>query len=297
MQTLAIDIGGTKIALGLVSNGQLVERRQLPTPTAKSAIQFAETILEQCQDWLALVENIGISTTGLVTEQGISAINPDTLAFPTPFPLHQAIEQCTGKTVAMLNDAQAAAWYEYAQLHAIKSAFEEPKTKNMAYITVSTGVGGGLVIDGKLHKGVNNFAGHIGHTIIDINGPICGCGQQGCVEAIASGTAIEKQSRIDISPAIDNKTLFATADTNPIAEAIIQRSCQAIAALCCNLKASLDLDVIVLGGGIGFATGYIDRLEQLMALRPAPFQVKIVPAQGDYDACLLGAAYQFIHID
>lgn len=74
--TLAIDIGGTKIAIGLVHGDAIVERRQFPTPTVKEASQFAAMILEQAADWLDRATRIGISTTGLVTEQGISAINP-----------------------------------------------------------------------------------------------------------------------------------------------------------------------------------------------------------------------------
>ncbi|WP_391091198.1 N-acetylmannosamine kinase [Vibrio sp. NH-UV-68] len=287
MNVLAIDIGGTKVALGLVSNGKLSDRKQIPTINVTSVNQFANHILKHCQSWLADVDRIGISSTGLVTEHGISAINPETLAFPTPFPLHTEMEKLTGKPVAMLNDAQAAAWYEYLHL--------AEQEKNMAYITVSTGVGGGLVIDGKLHRGQTNFAGHIGHVVIDPNGPICGCGQQGCVEAVASGTAINKYATQTITTPINNIELFEQAHQNPDAERVIQQSAQAIATLCCNLKASLDLDVIVIGGGIGLAKGYLARVILHIEKRPLPFQIKLVPAKGNYDACLLGAAYLFEH--
>lgn len=287
MNILAIDIGGTKIALGLVSNGKLCERIQIPTIDVTSANQFATYILKHCQPWLVDVDRIGISTTGLVTEQGISAINPDTLAFPAPFPLHTEIQTHTGKPVAMLNDAQAAAWYEYLHL--------TEQEQNMAYLTVSTGVGGGLIINGKLHRGENNFAGHIGHLVIDPNGPVCGCGQKGCVEAIASGTAINKYAKQTISQTISNVELFEQAHLNSSAENIIQQSAQAIATLCCNLKASLDLDVIVIGGGVGLASGYLERVSQHIEMRPPPFQVKLVPAKGNHDACLLGAAALFEH--
>lgn len=285
MNILAIDIGGTKIALGLVSNGKLCERIQIPTIDVTSANQFASHILQHCQPWLIDVDRIGISTTGLVTKHGISAINPDTLAFPTPFPLHTEIEAQTGKSVAMLNDAQAAAWYEYLHL--------TEQYQNMAYLTVSTGVGGGLVINGKLHRGHNNFAGHIGHMVIDPNGPLCGCGQQGCVEAIASGTAINQSAKQTINKTITNVELFEQAHLNSSAEHIIQQSAQAVATLCCNLKASLDLDVIVVGGGVGLATGYLERVTQHIEMRPRPFQIKLIPAKGNHDACLLGAAALF----
>lgn len=286
MCTLAIDIGGTKIAIGLVESGKLTARQQIPTPKATNVDKFAQHILHYCNQWMDSVTAIGVSTTGLVSKAGISAINPDTLAFPTPFPLADCLQKRTGKRVAMLNDAQAAAWYEYTRLNT--------PVDNMAFITVSTGVGGGIVINRQLYKGNGGLAGHIGHTVIDHQGPDCGCGQTGCVEAIASGTAIKKASDACFSPPISNIQLFALASENEKAEAIIDRSARAIATLCCNLKAALDLDIIVLGGGIGLATGYLERVNQAIQAHPHAFQVPVVPANGDYDACLLGAAYQFM---
>ncbi len=285
MNTLAIDIGGTKIALGLVTGGELKERRQIPTPKVRSAEQFAKAIADECHHWLSRVDRIGVSTTGLVTSEGITAINPDTLSFPTPFPLHHALTALTALPVTILNDAQAAAWFEFLQLN--------DSVQNMAYITVSTGVGGGLVLNRQLHKGANNFAGHIGHMVIDQNGHECGCGQKGCVEAIASGTAINKVAKNVISPDITNIELFSMASNNAQAKSIIQSSAKAIATLCCNLKASLDLDIIVLGGGVGLAEGYLSRVQNEIDNRPAPFRVGVVAANGSHDACLLGAAHQF----
>lgn len=285
MSTLAIDIGGTKIAIGLVENDTIVERRQFPTPLVQDATAFAQTIIDHATEWLAASKRIGVSTTGLVTKQGISAINPDTLAFPAPFPLAQALENMTGLPVAMLNDAQAAAWYEYTNISS--------SARNMAFITVSTGVGGGIIIDGKLHSGASGLAGHVGHFSINPHGPQCGCGQVGCVEAIASGTAIKRRSDELFNPVISNIELFKLAEMNPQAEEVITASAEAIATLCCNLKATLDLDVIVLGGGVGLAHGYLQRVQQCILQRPNAFQVPIVEAKGDYDACLLGAAFQF----
>lgn len=285
MRTLAIDIGGTKIALGLVEQGVLIERKQISTPVVNDVDLFAHTLLTSSSDWVKECDNIGISTTGLVTELGISAINPDTLAFPAPFPLVQAIEKHVRLPVQILNDAQAAAWFEYTQL--------DDQVKNMAFITVSTGVGGGIIIDGKLHQGQSGLAGHIGHMSVSLTGPKCGCGQMGCVEAIASGTAIQRASEQRFSSPVSNIELFEQAQTNTDAGAIIDQSAQAIALLCCNLKACLDLDVIVLGGGIGLAKNYIARVDQAIKRRPAVFQVPVVAAKGDYDACLLGAAFQF----
>ncbi|KJY80138.1 N-acetylmannosamine kinase [Vibrio nigripulchritudo] len=288
MKILAIDIGGTKIAIGLVdlSTQTLTERKQIPTPDAQSADQFVHHIIQHCQEWLPKAEKIGISTTGWVSHAGVTSTNPDTLAFPTPFPLRQAMEALTNKPTSMLNDAQAAAWYEYLQL-------DQPLS-NIAYITISTGVGGGLILDGQLHKGATNFAGHIGHTVINIDGHPCGCGQNGCVEAVASGNAIQRQVKEKIGNEISNIKLFDLAPENPQAQEIINNSAKAIATLCQNLKASLDLDAIVIGGGIGLANGYLETVRHYIQKSPPPFHIPLFSAQGDYDACLLGAAFQFI---
>ncbi|ELY5142999.1 N-acetylmannosamine kinase [Vibrio vulnificus] len=287
MKVLAIDIGGTKIALGNVVDAHLQHRKQFPTPVVNDATTLAKEILAHCQAWLSDVDAIGISTTGLVSEQGISAINPGTLSFPTPFPLHSELHRLSGKPVKMLNDAQAAAWYEFLQLS------PELDVRNMAYITVSTGVGGGLVINQQLHKGKSNFAGHIGHTVLDPNGPLCGCQQRGCVEAIASGNAINTGAQALFGQAISNIELFQLAQHNEQASALIQQSAKAIAQLCLNLKATLDLDLVVIGGGVGLAHGYLARVQAFIDKQPLVFQVKVRPAVGDYDACLLGAAFQF----
>ncbi|WP_353500121.1 N-acetylmannosamine kinase [Vibrio sp. CB1-14] len=285
MSTLAIDIGGTKVALGMVENGKLIERTQIATPSTIDVREFANHILSPCSEWLEKAQNIGISTTGWVKPEGITSINPDTLPFPQPFALHREVERTSDRPVAMLNDAQAAACFEFKS-HA-------NLVKNMAYVTVSTGVGGGIIIDGKLHKGSNWLAGHIGHTVIDINGPDCGCGQNGCVEAIASGTAINKVAQATINPTISNIELFELARNDASAMAIIKRSAQAIAVLCTNLKATYDLDLVVLGGGVGLASHYMELVDEYIQQKPAAFRVPITKASGDYDACLLGAAEQF----
>ncbi|MEI8672844.1 N-acetylmannosamine kinase [Vibrio sp. SA48] len=285
MRTLAIDIGGTKVALGVVEGGVLIKRHQIETPESQNVVLFTQSILKDIQNWIDDIDNIGVSTTGFVTESGITAINPDTLSFPTPFPFAQELERQIGKTVSMLNDAQAAAWYEFVQLN--------DASVNMAFITVSTGVGGGIIIDGKLHQGHSGLAGHIGHMSIDINGKECGCGQVGCVESIASGTAIKKASDKQFKDPLTNIELFEQANNNPVAELIITNSANAIATLCCNLKACLDLDVVVLGGGVGFAVGYLERVNNAIQSRPKVFQLPVVAAKGNYDACLLGAAFQF----
>lgn len=281
MNVFTIDIGGTKVALGLISHNKLIDSVTFPTPKEITVDSFAWEILNLKPDWVDKANYIGISTTGYVSSDGISSINPDTLDFPQPFPLQRVIQNLAKKPTTMINDAQAAAWYEHQQ-----QAFGD----NMAYITISTGVGGGIVINNKLIYGNTGLAGHLGHSVITDH-TLCGCGQVGCVEALASGTAITKQANEIFNTQITNIELFELAKNNQKADQIIEHSAQAIATLCCNLKMMLDLDYIVIGGGVGLAPGYYQRIKKSISLKPAISHINIIPAVGGSNTCLLGAAY------
>ncbi|RTZ18024.1 ROK family protein [Vibrio aquaticus] len=279
---LSIDIGGTKVAIGYVSDGKLKESIRISTPKINDVETFVDCLLKVKPNWIKQSDMIGISTTGFVKEQSITAINPDTLRFPHPFPLQRVIHQKSQLPTIMINDAQAAAWYEYSFIDNVK---------NMAYLTVSTGVGGGIIINGKLVEGI---AGHVGHTkVSDIIR--CGCGRTGCVEAIASGTAVLKRANEEIDPDITNVELFKLAETDSRAYSIINHSAKAIAALCANLKVSLNLEAIVIGGGIGLAENYLNLVKAHIKSKPDFAQIDIMPANGGHNSCLLGAAYLAAH--
>ncbi|EOG1394230.1 ROK family protein, partial [Vibrio cholerae] len=106
MRTLAIDIGGTKIALAIVEEGTIIQRYQMATPVVQDVTKFVQAILEKVTEWLPSIDYVGVSTTGYVTPEGITSINPETLKFPVPFPLAQTLEQLANKPVSILNDAQ-----------------------------------------------------------------------------------------------------------------------------------------------------------------------------------------------
>lgn len=274
----SIDIGGTKIAIGYVVNGNLKQSARIPTPNIKDVNAFTRFLLNQKPSWVQQCDAIGVSTTGFIKDEGITAINPNTLNFPQPFPLQKTIHQQSKRPTVMINDAQAAAWYEFNFLRNIN---------NMAYITVSTGVGGGIIINGELIKGI---AGHVGHTKIS-DQPNCGCGLTGCIEAIASGTAIQKRAQAEINRDITNVELFKQSATDRKARAIINDSARAIADLCTNLKLSLNLEIVVIGGGIGLASNYLDQVRTHIASKPDFAHIDVIAASSGNDSCLLGAAF------
>lgn len=210
-------------------------------------------------------------------------MNPHNLGGLNDFPLQSVIEAISGLPVKLLNDAQAAAWGEYC--------LRKMTCQNMAFITVSTGVGAGLVINGQLQTGIGGLAGHAGHMSLELQGPKCGCGRMGCVETLASGTAIGKTASEMYQAEMDAKTVFERFyQGDEHARKIIQRSARAIASLLGNLKALLDIELVVLGGSVGLADGYLENVVYFMAQQPDVFQVDIQLALLGAEAGLKGAA-------
>ncbi|MBS6669810.1 MAG: ROK family protein [Haemophilus parainfluenzae] len=148
-----------------------------------------------------------------------------------------------------------------------------------------------LILNHRLLTEPNGIAGHIGHTLADPNGPVCGCGRRGCVEAIASGRAIEAVSSQWDEPC-DPKEVFARFRQNDEkATALVTRSAQAIANLIADLKIGLDMQKVVVGGSVGLAEGYLPLVQSLLSELPAVYHCELESAQFGQDAGLIGAAY------
>ncbi|WBM70076.1 N-acetylmannosamine kinase [Buttiauxella sp. WJP83] len=283
MNTLAIDIGGTKMAAALINDEhKIFQRTEISTP-ANAAPQALEQALARLVDvYQGQAQRVAVASTGIIDKGILTALNPDNLGGLNHFPLQATVEKLTGLPCVVLNDAQAAAWAEYCYLSA--------QFKHVTFITVSTGVGGGVVVNGELLTGPYAFAGHIGHIQADPNGPLCGCGRVGCVEAIASGRAIAAAAGHELEGK-NTREIFAQAQSGNVqAQQLMTRSAQAICQLIANIKALLDTECIVLGGSVGLAQGYRQQVEQQLAQSPAAFQIPIYAAHYQHDAGLMGAA-------
>ncbi|MGB7803324.1 N-acetylmannosamine kinase [Buttiauxella sp.] len=281
MNTLAIDIGGTKLAAALINaEHQIFQRTEVSTPADAAPLALEHALSQLLEAYQGQAQRVAIASTGIIDNGILTALNPDNLGGLNRFPLQATVEKLTGLPCIVLNDAQAAAWAEYCHLSA--------QFKHLTFITVSTGVGGGIVVDGELLSGP--LAGHIGHTLADPQGPACGCGRVGCVEAIASGRAIATAASHELEGK-NAREIFAHAQAgHPQAQQLVARSAQAICQLIANLKALLDTDCVVLGGSVGLAQGYRQQVEQQLARLPAAFQVPIYAAHYQHDAGLMGAA-------
>lgn len=283
MTTLAIDIGGTKLAAALVDNDLLIrDRRELPTPASKTPDALRAALHTLVEPLSPYATHVAIASTGIIRDGVLLAINPHNLGGLLHFPLAETLEAITGLPARAVNDAQAAAWAEY---HALRGDY-----RDMVFLTVSTGVGGGVVTDGKLLTGAGGLAGHLGHTLADPNGPMCGCGRRGCVEAIASGRGIAAAAQGELA-GCDAKMIFIRAGQgNTQAADLITRSAQALARLIADIKATTDCQCVVVGGSVGLADGYLTQVRRCLAQEPSVYQVALQPAHYRHDAGLLGAA-------
>ncbi|MFT4291541.1 ROK family protein, partial [Enterobacter sp.] len=172
MSTLAIDIGGTKLAAALVDGQTITERRECPTPASQTPQALQEALQALITPFLSRAERVAVASTGIIHNGVLTSINPANLGGLAQFPLVGFLSGITDLPVMAINDAQAAAWAEFCTL---------PGGDDMVFLTVSTGVGGGVVLNGKLQTGSGGLAGHLGHTLADPDGPLCGCGRRGCV--------------------------------------------------------------------------------------------------------------------
>ncbi len=250
--TLVLDIGGTKIAAGLVdAKGQLLHQNRQPTPHSTDPEQVWAAAERTIIDALAAaggeVSGAGISSAGPIHLPD-GTISPVNIVAWRGFPIRDRVAAAVpGVPVRLAGDGLCMALGEY-WLGAGQGA------RYMLGMVVSTGVGGGLVLDGAPYSGRTGNAGHVGHVVVDQHGPPCNCGGRGCVEAIASGPHLVSWAREQgwvAAPEAGAKELAdAAAGGDAIALRAFRRGADAIAAMIASVAAVCDLDLVVIGGGV-----------------------------------------------
>lgn len=212
-----IDIGGTKIAIALETLGRVkVAARRLPTEVELGPERILEnvsrTIDEMLSEANAKLKAVGIGCPGPIDIERGLALSPTNLPEWIDFPLVETIKNRFHVPVVLDNDANAAALGEY--FDGAGRGFG-----NLLYVTISTGIGGAIVIDGKIHHGVGASAGEVGHTIVKPDGRLCLCGTRGCLETIASGLSIARRMK-EVLSARNGKTSENSADLT--AETVVE---------------------------------------------------------------------------
>jgi glucokinase len=184
--SVGIDLGGTKcLGVALDEDGTVVEEHRSRTPRGPAAV--VDTLVEVV-DALGPASSIGVGAPGLVDVEGVLRVAPN-LPDVKDLPLRALLgERFPDAEVRIENDASAAAWGE-GQAGATRGA------PHAVMVTLGTGIGGGIIVDGRLLRGANGFAAEIGHMVVDPDGPPCPCGKRGCWEQLASGNALGRLGR------------------------------------------------------------------------------------------------------
>jgi glucokinase len=247
---LAVDIGGPLFEAGIVSfRGELIDRSTAevevdvgPQSHFAALARIVAEQLDRARDQHGLrVRAIGVSCAGPI-ERNCETVSPVGVPSWRKFPLRQHLRELTGLPVYGDLDAKAMALSE-GWLGAARGA------TSFATVVVSTGIGGGLVLDGDLIDGATGNAGHIGHVIVEPGGRRCGCGARGCLEAEASGLAVA--------------TITGRPHTEPTYD-IMRRTGRLVGRAAGMVCTALDLDLVVVGGGValGFAATFFNAAQE-----------------------------------
>ncbi len=291
---LALDVGGTKVAAGLVDRaGTLVDRRQRPTPEGDAAAVWAAVeslVAEMLSKAGGRVAAVGVASAGPVDISG-GTVSPINITSWQGFPIVQRIAEATGVPVRLGGDGLCMALGEWWCGAGRGAQF-------MLGMVVSTGIGGGLVLDGMPYHGRTGNAGHVGHVVVEPDGLPCTCGGRGCVETIASGPHLAQWARAhgwQTALGADAKALaVAAAGGDPVGVRAFRRGAGALAATIASVAAVCDLDLVVVGGGVARAGAVLfDPLrEALSSFAGLDFiqELRVVSAELGGDAGLVGAA-------
>ena len=310
----ALDIGGTKILAGLIdSSGELLVRRRIETHAERGAedvimraITALRELLHEIHATEAALEGIGCSIPGpLDSKSGVVLFSPN-LGWRN-VPLVKLMHTQLGIPIAIDDDAHCAALGEARRGAARGTDFA-------VYVTISTGIGAGVIIGGNIYRGAHGFAGEVGHITIEIEGPPCACGNFGCFESLASGSAIAARARQSVLHG--SNTLLATIIDDPVrltaehvmqaanagdavAMRIIETAGTYLGIGLASVACVLDPQLIVVGGGVIRPEGVLLKRARVAFLdrtiSPVGSLIPIVPAALGDESGLWGAASLISH--
>jgi glucokinase len=252
--SIGIDIGGTTTRAGLVdADDRITALISRPTVRGAAAIvegtvDLVDALLKQSEHQLTDIGLVGVGMPGLVDSNAGEARHSANLGLgESPVPMRDLLAHRLGRPVWLSNDVNAAALGAARELDGSDAHFA--RTGAIAYLSIGTGIAAGWVLDGKVWSGASGAAGEIGHISIDPNGPACECGQRGCIEAIASGSAITRKWPTESGSSIAALTT-ATTSGRPDAVAIWDGVIDGLARAVNIVTMRIDPDLIVLGGGM-----------------------------------------------
>lgn len=301
---IGIDMGGTKIAYGLVKHGKLVDKHIVPSDPKKDPSdvckELAGEILAMLKEQKVLpyqVSGAGLLIPGHIEFDKGKVITCSNMPLWHDVYAGEMLERYLGIPVTVDNDANGAAIGEYM--------FGAGRgNRHMIYITISTGIGGGIIINGHLFRGSYGTAGELGHNVVDkYSALVCGCGKRGCIEALASGTGMVKRAKMMIEngaksilsgdfTAADIQRAYENEDN--VAVIVIEKAIDDLGIMFSNLYQTFNIRTFVVGGGVTkMGQWYLDAIKDA-AQRYTPMMkeypiVVTAAALGD-DTAIYGAA-------
>ncbi len=308
---IALDLGGTKLLAALVSaSGQVTARELFPTRAQEGPESVINRLFMAIDSLLKLrnlssseIDSISIAAAGPINlEKGMVTASPNLPGWHN-IPLRDRVQDKFGVKTFLVHDATAGALGEY-RFGAGKGA------QNLIYIAVGTGIGGGIILNGKVHDGAVGSAGEVGHMTIDVHGQKDTCGNVGCLETLASGTAIAREAKrrihggeksalmVMVKGKIDDITAekvgLAAQGGDPLARDVIRNAAVYLGIGLVNLVNVLNPDTIVVGGSVAkLGEPWLDTARQVVKERAFPVAVsavRIVLGKLGDEAAVLGAA-------
>ena len=303
--TIGIDIGGTKISAGVVdSSGNLIDSSRCSTPTegGKELISSVINLIKEFNKKYE-IKGIGISIAALISSDYGTIVGAPNIANLSKLNFANEIKEEFKLPIIIENDANAAMWAEFK--------FGNAKGLNpVMFFIIGTGVGGGLVIDGKLFKGANGIGAEFGHMCVVPNGILCGCGAKGCIEQYASGGALIRYANEALLANPDKSEevlsfgegkLSGTALTkaakagNELALAAFSKQADWLGLACASYSLIIDPQAIIIGGGVVdagelFLAPVRAAMRKYMPFAESHVPPKIIAAKFGNDAGLIGAA-------
>jgi glucokinase len=309
---IAVDLGGTNVRVAAVNlKGRILRRISFPTEASRGRERVTENILSNIKELLRGFSKDKFEVIGggfgipgaIMLDRGIVSQSPNLPGWED-YDIRSRLEDGLGMPIFIENDANAFALGE-GWLGAAKGV------KDFCCLTLGTGVGGGIVLNGGIWHGAEGKAGEIGHMVIDVDGPLCQCGSNGCLETLASGSAITRMAIEAIEgngetdliercggqiEAITSKMVYESArDGDPLSREIFQRMGRYLGVGLANLVNLLNVQLMVIGGQVSEAWDlFIDRARtelEKRALGSMGKGVKLEKARCGNDAGILGAAY------
>ncbi len=306
---LGVDVGGTKVAVGLVDqDGKILAQGRKPmvaTGTAEAGLQAVVAAIDSLASSVrGGIHSIGICAPGPLDPKSGVVLNPPNLPCWRNFPLAEKIRSMYRVPVKVDNDANAAALAEtrWGAARGFRYVF---------YATIGTGIGTGIVFDGRIYHGNTGSAGEGGHVSIDYRGPLCNCGKRGCIEILAAGPAIGARARSklgagpsrslilelakgDVSAVTSELVGKAYAAGDPLAREILQETVERLTPWLGNIVDLLDPDVLVMGGGVAaMLQPFFDEIKNRLpawCVNPRASEIPLLMAYYGADAGIAGGA-------